>query len=104
LVVQAMVPDDPAVGEQAREHFAERAEEEFEQSYYAENPTDPDEDAYWYVRDMDTDDAPHVPVAISYKPRLAFLRSIEDALPAFQDSEYGALESRISNRFGKEGE
>ncbi|MBI3679677.1 MAG: hypothetical protein HY235_04710 [Acidobacteria bacterium] len=104
LIVQAMVPDDPTVGGLAREHFAERAAEEFEQAYYAENPTDPDEDAYWYMRDMDTDDAPHVPVVISYKPRLAFLRSIEDAVPVFQDSEYGALETRISSRFGKEGE
>jgi len=104
LIVQAMVPDDPAVGGLAREHFAESAAEEFERAYYAEDPTDPDEDAYWYMRDMDTDDAPHVPVAISYKPRLAFLRSIDDALPVFQDSEYIALETRISSRFGKEGE
>lgn len=104
LIVQAMVPDDPTVGRLAKEHFAERAAEEFERAYYAEDPTDPDEDFCWYVRDMDTDDAPHVPVPLSYKPRLAFLRSIDDALSVFQDSEYIALESRISSRFGKEGE
>jgi cellulose biosynthesis protein BcsQ len=104
LIVQAMVPDDPTVGRSARQHFAERAAEEFERAYYAEDPADPDEDAYWYVRDMDTDDAPHVPVTISYTPRLAFLRSIEDALPVFLESEYDALETRISSRFGKEGE
>jgi cellulose biosynthesis protein BcsQ len=104
LIVQAMVPDDPTVGRSAREHFAERAVEEFERAYYAEDPADPEEDAYWYVRDMDTDDAPHVPVPLSYKPGLAFLRSIDDALSVFQDSEYVALESRISSRFGKQGE
>jgi len=54
------------------------------------------------VRDMDTDDAPHVPVALSYKARLAFLRSIEDAVEVFQETEYRALEVRISSRFGKE--
>jgi cellulose biosynthesis protein BcsQ len=104
LIVQAMVPDNPAVGQSAREHFAERAAEEFERAYYAEDPTDPDEDAYWYMRDMDTDDAPHVPVAISYNSRLAFLRSIEDAVPVFLESEYAALETRISSRFAKEFE
>jgi cellulose biosynthesis protein BcsQ len=104
LIVQAMVPEDPATGRLAREHFAERAAEEFERFYYAEDPTDPDEDAYWYMRDMDTDDAPHVPIAISYTPRLAFLRSIEDAVPVFLESEYAFLETRISSRFAKEGE
>jgi hypothetical protein len=103
LIVQAMTPDDPTVGRFAREHFAERAAEEFERAYYAEDPADPDEDAYWYMRDIDTGDAPHVPTVLSYKPRLAFLRSIDDALPVFQDSEYVDLETRISSRFG-EGE
>ncbi len=104
LIVQAMVPENPADGRPAREHFAERAADEFERVYYAEDPTDPDEDSCWYVRDMDTDDAPHVPVSLSYTPRLAFLRSIEDALPVFLESEYGALETRISSRFAKEVE
>jgi len=104
LIVQAMVPDNPALGRLAREHFAERAAEEFEHVYYAEDPADPDEDAYWYMRDMDTDDAPHVPVAISYNPRLAFLRSIADAVPVFLESEYDVLETRISSRFAKESE
>ena len=103
VIVQAMVPEDAASGQLAREHFAARAEEEFERAYYAEDPTDQEEDAYWYMRDMDTGDAPHVPVAISYEPKLAFLRSIEDALPVFLESEYGALETRISDRFEKEG-
>ena len=103
LIIQAMVPDDP-FGRSAREQFAERAAEEFERAYYAEDPSDPDEDAYWYMRDMDTEDAPHVPVAISYTPRLAFLRSIDDAVPVFLESEYNALETRIASRFGKEGE
>ncbi len=104
LVVQAMVPDDPNNGKLAREHFAQRAEQEFENNYYAEDPSDPDEDLFWYVRDMETGDAPHVPVLISYKPRFAFLKSIDDALPVFEDAEYRALESRIAARFGMEEE
>jgi hypothetical protein len=102
LIVQAMVPDEPSTGQEAKEQFSARAAEEFEHSYYAEDPADPEEDAYWYVRDMDTDDAPHVPVALSYRSRLAFLRSIEDAVEVFQEAEYRALEVRISSRFGKE--
>jgi cellulose biosynthesis protein BcsQ len=103
LIVQAMVPYyDPLVGQNAKEQFADRAADEFERSYYAEDPADPDEDAYWYVRDMNTDDAPHMPVVISYEPRLAFLRSVEDAVSVFQDAEYQALEARISNRFSQD--
>jgi hypothetical protein len=102
LIVQAMVSDDPSTGQAAKEQFSARAAEEFEHFYYAEDPSDPEEDAYWYVRDMDTDDAPHVPVALSYRSRLAFLRSIEDAVEVFQEAEYRALEVRISSRFGKE--
>jgi hypothetical protein len=97
-----MVPEYPSVGQAAKEQFAARAAEEFERFYYAEDPSDPDEDGYWYVRDMETDDAPHVPVTLSYTPRLAFLRSIEDAVSVFQESEYRALEVRISSRFAKE--
>src|ERR1039458_8754308 len=102
LIVHAMVPEYPSVGQAAKEQFAARAAEEFERFYYAEDPSDPDEDGYWYVRDMETDDAPHVPVTLSYTPRLAFLRSIEDAVSVFQESEYRALEVRISSRFAKE--
>jgi cellulose biosynthesis protein BcsQ len=102
LIVQAMVPDEPSTGQAAKDQFSARAAEEFEHSYYAEDPSDPDEDAYWYVRDMDTDDAPHVPVVLTYKTRLAFLRSIEDAVEVFQEAEYRALDVRISSRFGKD--
>jgi cellulose biosynthesis protein BcsQ len=104
MIVQAMVPEDPAGGRQAKADFAARSQQEFEGSYYAEDPADPDEDACWYVRDMEADDAPHVPAVLSYRPRLALLRSIDDALPVFLESEYGALEARISNRFVKEEE
>ena len=103
LIVQAMVPEEP-LGRLAREEFAARAAEEFERLFYAEDPADPDEDAYWHVRDVDTDDAPHVPAPISCKAPLAFLRSIDDAASAVADSEYSALEARIASRFGQEEE
>jgi len=102
LVVQAMVPEDLERGQIAKQGFAERCATEFENRYFAEDPSDPEEDNYWYVRDMDDDDAPHVPVALSYRAGLAGLQSIEQAIPIFLESEFGALENRISSRFEKE--
>src|ERR1035441_2553507 len=42
LIVQAMVPDEPSTGQAAKDQFSARAAEEFEHSYYAEDPSDPD--------------------------------------------------------------
>lgn len=103
LVVQAMVPADAETGARVRGEFSGRAADEFAGRYYAENPTDIDEDQYWSVADMGSDDAPHVPVAITYKQKLATVRSVDDVADDLaEDSEYCALAQRIASRYIEE--
>lgn len=101
ILVQAMVPEGPSrnVAEAA---FRERADDEFRDQYYAEDPSDPEEDRYWYVRDMPSEDAPHVPVPLPYKTNLAFLGRIDDvAADLASDPSYSALSERIAGRFAE---
>ena len=87
---------DAKISKIAALRFAERAADEFSEHYYAADPEDSDEDRFWYIRDLEDDDAPHVPVAISYEPRLSHFDSIEDIADHLADSpEYRALSNRI---------
>lgn len=101
VLVHAMVPEDSQVSKNARADFAMRARDEFEQRYYAPDPDNPEEDDLWYVRDGEASDAPSVPVAISYQPRLAHFLRIDDVADSLATSvEHSALAERIAQRFG----
>lgn len=76
-LVQAMVTENLKAAKIAKADFADRAKDEAS-NYYAEDPDDPDEDSKWYVRDLDDESAPHVPVAISYQPWLAHFDDIDE--------------------------
>ncbi|MBI1790051.1 MAG: hypothetical protein HYR60_21170 [Acidobacteria bacterium] len=103
LLVHAMVPADPETGRRAKADFAATASDDFAELYYAENPADSDEDRFWYVRDADMDDAPHVPVALSYNPALAFIRHLDEVASVLDEGpEYRALGERIASRFARE--
>jgi MinD-like ATPase involved in chromosome partitioning or flagellar assembly len=105
LVVQTMTPENPGTAESARSTFREEAENIFKEMYYAEDPSDEDDDKFWYVRDMESEDAPHQPSILSYSQRLAFIRSIEDVAETLAEhTEYSKLADRIASRFGKEPE
>jgi hypothetical protein len=100
VLVHAMVPEDAKVGALARAAFETRALEEFRSHYYAADPVEPDEDRLWYVRDSEASDAPHVPAAVSYQPRLAHYERIDDVADTLAGSaEYQALAERIQQRF-----
>ena len=100
ILVQAMVPEDARAGTQAKATYSARALEEFRAHYYATDPDDPEEDQLWYVRDSEGSDAPHVPVAVTYQPRLAHYERVDDVADALADSvEYKALAERILQRF-----
>ncbi len=105
LLVQGMVPATAMSEGIAREAFAERAREVFSDLYYAADPDDAtfSEDV-WYVSDLDSQDAPHVPVAIPYRERLAHFRDIADVADALCEGEYAALAERIAERFRQEEE
>lgn len=100
-----MTPENAQIAEFAQADFREAAEEIFEASYYAEDPEDDDDDKYWYVRDMESEDSPHQPSILYYAQRLAFLRSIGDvAVTLTEDPNYSKLARRIASRFGREAE
>lgn len=101
LMVQAMVPvGEP--GKWAKETFAGRAEETFEERYYAEVAEEPDKDRFWTVEDKQSQDAPHVPWPIDYDPRLASFGDISDVADALCAGVHAEIGERIANRFVKE--
>jgi hypothetical protein len=105
LVVQTMTPENAQTAELAELAFRIEAEDTFKRMYYAEDPTAEDDDQFWYVRDMENEDAPHRPSVLYYSQRLAFIRSIEDVADTLaEDPAYSKLARRIASRFGKEPE
>jgi hypothetical protein len=103
LVVQAMTPENPETAASAQSSFRAEAETIFKEDYYSVDPADEDDDKFWYVRDMESEDAPHQPSVLYYSQRLAFIRSIGEVADILaEDSEYSKLARRISSRFGKE--
>lgn len=104
LLVQAMVPVGSRVAQDSRDAFADRARDEFTESFYAQDPQDADEDKYWYIRDVESDDAPHAPVAIAYEPRLAHFDDLIDVAEDLAGAgDYRNLANRIASRFGENG-
>ncbi|MEI8373241.1 MAG: hypothetical protein WCJ35_10465 [Planctomycetota bacterium] len=105
LLVQSLVPQDTKAAKDAVAGFAERAQDEFSEHYYAADPEDAEEDNFWYIRDIENEVAPHAPVAISYEPKLAHFDSIEDvADPLASLPEYRSLAERIVAKFMREEE
>jgi MinD-like ATPase involved in chromosome partitioning or flagellar assembly len=105
LVVQTMTPENPQTADLAESEFRADAEEVFKDVYYAETPTDEDDDKFWYVRDMESEDSPHQPSVLYYSQRLAFIRAIGDVADTLEeDPGYSKLAHRIASRFGKEPE
>jgi hypothetical protein len=99
-LVQSMVPRETSVAATAIAAFTERARDEFVQNYYAEDPTDPTDERFWYVRDAEGEDAPHVSIPLSYDTRLAHFRLIDDVANELATApEYIDLGRRISERF-----
>jgi len=104
VLVQAMIPEFHEAAVDAQAVFLARAENEFEAHYYAEDPEDPEDDSMWFIRDMPGKDAPHQPVCLSYKQKLAHFRRLEDVVPELLGEEYKKLAERIESRFVEEPE
>ena len=102
VLVQAMVPATAESARLATSAFTERARQEFTDLYYAEDPGDPADDRFWDVRDLDSEDAPHAPVAIPYREMLANFRDLADVADPLCENEYAAVAERIAGRFRRE--
>ncbi len=102
LLVQSMVSEDTAIAKTMKEQFGERAEDEFEARYYAEDPVNDTEDVMWYLRDKVSKDAPHRPVAISYRQGLAHFAQLDDVVSYLRGDEYQIIEQRICERFSED--
>ena len=100
LLVQAMVPANLDTAASAKAEFETEALSRFSGLYYAPDPEDPEEDRFWYVRDSDSSDAPHVPIPIRYKEELAFIRSLDQVADILgSEPDFALLASRIASRF-----
>jgi len=99
LVVQALVPDSSEVGKAAREQFAGRVENIFRAGYYTKEPTD--DDRTWSLHDLESEVAPHVPLPITYRGRLAHFSMIDDIVELLvSDPEHEHLHHRLDERLG----
>ncbi len=100
LLVQSMVPANPQIAHLAQDDFRRNAQLTFEQEYYLPDPDDPEEDSQWYLRDMDSRDAPHIPVSLFYSEQVAFFAQVEDLIAyGLNAKDYQELGARIVNRF-----
>lgn len=100
VVIQAHVPDSSEASKNAREYFASRVEEIFRNGYYSRQPTD--DDHTWSLDDLGSEIAPHVPIPISYRGRLAHFANIDEVAQLLaEDPEYVELHKRIDERLGR---
>jgi hypothetical protein len=96
IMVQAMVPRSRELHLQATQKFADRARDEFSEHYYAEAGLE----IFWTIEDLESSDAPHVPVPISYDERLADFRHLDEiAETILESADYENLANRILKRF-----
>ena len=103
ILVQGMVPESLKVAKNSIAEFTNYAEDEFVDYYYAEDPDNPEEDMFYYMRDMgDEDVAPEIPLPITYKQRLAFFSSIDEiAQDLVTDKEYVNIAKKIAIKCGR---
>ena len=98
VLVASMVPrSDEALFRRCVERFTDRAREAFSEHYYAE-PEAPDE--FWTLDDLESADAPHIPVVLPYDERLATFRDLREvADPILLGSSYAELFERLRAGF-----
>lgn len=100
IVVQAHVPDSSEVSRIARDYFSGQVEDIFRNNYYTRQPTE--DDRTWSLSDLGSEIAPHVPIPISYRGKLAHFRNINEIADVLtSDPEYLALHCRIDERLGR---
>jgi cellulose biosynthesis protein BcsQ len=96
LLVQAMVPRNTDLARNAEEKFSQRALDEFSDYYYANSPSE----EFWAIEDIESSEAPHIPVPIYYDEQLTNFRQIDDIIDVLIESpDYKQFNGRILSRF-----
>jgi cellulose biosynthesis protein BcsQ len=99
ILVHAMVPRDVKLREIAEKEFTEHASELFSDLYYAEAGLDNDE--FWSIDDIESTEAPHIPIVIQYDEGLTTFKNIDQIIDKILDStDYKRLTEKIASRFG----
>jgi len=101
-LVAAMVPrSQEAVFQDAKARFTDRARDVFSERYYAK-PDAELADTFWTLDDLESGDAPHVPVVLPYDERLAVFRDLSEiADPVLRGEEtYRKLTDHVRTRLG----
>ncbi len=96
LLAASMVPrSDESLFQTLVSRFTERARDAFSAHYYAEPGEAPDE--LWTLSDLESDDAPHVPVVLPYEERLATFRDLSDVAEGvlLREGPYRDLAGRL---------
>jgi hypothetical protein len=86
MFVQAMIPEAKDQREAALHGFAERAKDICEESYYLEQDSERDEDA-WYIDDAGGEDSPDIAVALSYRTAFSQTVTTGDLLESLDSSK-----------------
>lgn len=95
-----MVPrSDESLFQTLVARFTERARDAFSAHYYAEPGEAPDK--LWTLSDLESDDAPHVPVVLPYEERLATFRDLSDVAEGvlLREGPYRDLAGRLWSSF-----
>jgi hypothetical protein len=96
ILVHAMVPRNTDLARNTEEKFLQRALDEFTDLYYSESSSDDS----WGIEDIESSEAPHIPVPIHYDEQLTNFRQIDDVIDVVTESpDYKQLIRRILSRF-----
>ena len=100
LLAASMLPrSDEALFQELVSRFTERSRDAFSDHYYAM----PDEatDRLWTLSDLESDDAPHVPVVLPYEERLATFRDLSEVADdvLLREGPYRDLSGRLRSSF-----
>lgn len=98
LLAAAMVPrSDERLFRELVDRFTDQARDSFSAQYYADSADLDAPDEFWTLDDLESTDAPHVPVVLPYVERLATFRDLSEvAEPVLLGGEpYRRLVSRL---------
>ena len=104
LLVASMVPrSDESLFQRLVQGFTDRARDAFGSHYYAEPEEAPDN--FWTLDDMESDDAPHVPVVLPYDERLATFRDLREVAQSIllKEGPYRELTDRLRSSLKRSG-